>query len=133
MQCLQSTLCLKHCWCQHDKAATFPQNFPHNSCMTALWEEKTAALKGEHVPQPQEAGTLFPCCLCSQNKGFHVLSFMQQSILFGENTPCTALCSEVSSSQRNNKRAFGQECKYLLLCWMQVGMGDITGHGSEKK
>lgn len=45
---------------------------------------------------------------------------MQHSAVGVGKTPHALLLLSFSSQRNNNKRAFGQECRYFLLCWMQV-------------
>lgn len=75
-------------------------------------EERRAALRGDNGEL--EAGTPFPRCQCPQNKGFDVLSGMQRSTVGVGKTPHELLLLSLSSQRNNNKRAFGQECRYFF-------------------
>lgn len=77
-------------------------------------EERRAALRGDNGEL--EAGTPFPRCQCPQNKDCQVCSTAQWVWA----KPHALLLLSLSSQRNNNKRAFGQECRYFLLCWMQV-------------
>lgn len=112
-------------------STTFPKTLPTTPVPQHFERRRRLPSEMAMVSTNPSPGKLVPpvsCCLCSQNKGFNVTA----QWVWGK-YPVSSFCSGGSSSQRNNKRAFGQECKYFLPCWMQVGMGNVTGHGCEKK
>lgn len=92
---------------------------------------------GEHIPQPQEAGTPFPRCLCSPNKGFNVLSFIYAAQWVWGTYPTHCLWLGGSSSQRNNSWLLARNanifccagCRWEWETSQGMAVRNITGHG----
>lgn len=133
MQSLQSTLYLKHSWCQHDEAAAFSKTSPTTPVPQHCGRRRQLPSKVGTYPSPRRLVPPFLAACVLKTRALMYCHLCSTAQCVWGKYPTHCLCSGGPSSQRNNKRAFGQECKYFLLCWMQMGKGNITGHGCEKK